>query len=79
MNDSSLFARMQERYGAEQLEKMTLDEFGVAIKSTIRAAQASNDFQSAKRLGVRHVAALEFPKLSPAQLEDIVDARMRKQ
>jgi len=75
MNDSTLRAHLEQRYGVEKLAKMDVDEFADAVRSTISAARSTSDFAEAKRSGIRHVAALEFPHLSPAQLEDIVTAR----
>jgi hypothetical protein len=76
MTESGLRARLEKRYGVEGIAKMSVAEYDDALRREIRVAQSANGFEDAKRSGIRHVAALEFPHLSPAQLEDIVSARM---
>jgi hypothetical protein len=76
MNDTSLRARLEERFGAEKIAKMTIDEYTNAMRSTIRVVQSANDFSQGAHAGQMHVAALEFPNLPQDALEDVVRARM---
>ena len=75
MSGHGLSNALKAKYG-EAIDSMSFTEFNEAIRSTIRSVTNERDFGNGVRSATKIMAAYDFPHLTDAQLEQVVDARL---